>query len=95
MRSLLLALTVMVSVQGGVPKSDSARAPVVLLDTLRARLARRCVPTAPMPIAVFRGRPPESMPVARPDSVRDSAMVIRLMPCYLLDSIVPRERRPR
>jgi len=96
MRTLVLTLTVLLAVQGGVPQRDSLRPPATMVDSLRARLTRRCVPTAPMPITGLRGRPPETMPMARPDSTtRDSAMVIRLVPCYLVDSIVPREKRPR
>ena len=96
MRALMLALTLVLAVQGGVPKGDSARPPIRTLDSLRGRLGRKCVPTAPMPIVGFRARPPETMPVARPDSaMRDTAMVIRLVPCYLVDSIVVPRERPR
>jgi hypothetical protein len=87
-RTLVLSLVVMLTLQGGAPRADSARPLAGALDRLRARLARTCVPTASMPIAGLRGRPPEPMPVARPDSVRDSAMVIRVVPCYLVDSLV-------
>jgi hypothetical protein len=47
-----------------------------------------------MPIAGLRARPPERMPIVRPDSgSRDSAMVIRIVPCYLADSGLSRVRR--
>lgn len=96
MRTLVVPLAAMLALQGGAPKRDSARPPGGARDSLVARAMRDCVPTAPMPIAGLRGRPPEPMPVARPDSiVRDSAMVIRVVPCYLVDPGPARVRRPR
>ena len=46
-----------------------------------------CVPTERMPIAGLNARPPEPMPVLRPDSTRHLALrVFRAAPCYLADS---------
>jgi hypothetical protein len=86
MRTFVVAVAVMLALQGGVPRRDSTRPPAAR-DSLKTQLARRCVQTAPMPIAGFRSRSPEAMRVIRPDSTRDSAMVIRVVPCYLVDSL--------
>jgi hypothetical protein len=49
-----------------------------------------------MPIVGLGNRAPEPMPILRPDSIaRDSAMVIRLVPCYLADSIGAGRGRPK
>lgn len=45
---------------------------------------RACIATEAMPIAGFRSRAPEPMPLAKPDSVWRARMpVIDAMPCYL------------
>lgn len=94
MRALIVAFGVMVVAQAGVPPRDSGRVGRRSLDSLvLERRARRCVPTAPMPVAGLRGRLPERMPMVRPDSTRDTAMVLRVVPCYLVDSGVVKAPR--
>ena len=56
-----------------------------------------CVPTEPMPILGSQSRPVEKMPVFWPDSIWRNAMpTIKLIPCYLVDSLQgPRVREAR
>lgn len=83
MRFIAASFAVVLAFQRGPARPDFSR----LIPRPRA-----CVPTAPMPIIGLRSRPPEPMPVARPDSTkRDSSMVIRVVPCYLVDTL----SRPR
>ena len=90
MRTFVVSVAVVLALQGGAPRRDSARPPAPRDSLKMLLLTRRCIPTAPMPIAGLRSRPPEPMRVIRPDSTRDSAMVIRVVPCYLVDSVPKR-----
>jgi hypothetical protein len=80
MKPLFALVVVGLVIQGG-PQRRAAP------DTL----TKPCVPTEPMPIAGLHGRPPEpAMPVVRPDSTWRSRMpIIKLIPCYLVDSLRP------
>jgi hypothetical protein len=94
MRSIVVAVGIVLAFQGVVPRPDSGRT-ILRPDSIVGRV-RRCVPTAPMPIVGLRSRPPEPMPILRPDSAtRDSVMVVRLVPCYLVDSDSVKRSRPR
>ena len=92
MRLLATAFAAVFAFQGRPARPDDPNA-WRFADTLRVARSR-CVPTAPMPVGGLRARPPEPMPIAKPDSVApDSRMVIRLVACYLTDSA--RTTRPR
>jgi hypothetical protein len=48
----------------------------------------QCIPTEHMPISGLHRRPPEPMPVAKPDSTLHSRMPVgKQVPCYLADSL--------
>ena len=63
---------------------QGARRPPAVAESITVS----CVPTERMPIAGLHRHPPEPMPVAKPDSMWRSSMPrIKLIPCYLADSL--------
>jgi len=75
MRALLFGLALVSLVPRGVG-SHASTSPA----------GRGCVPTEHMPIAGLHARPPERMPVLRPDTSWHGRMPTRaLIPCYLVN----------